>query len=703
MSNTEQPQPVGSDRLDLLAALGARLNEEIALKPLLEASLTLILDLMRLDAGWIFLFDNEKRYYLAAATGLPPALSAGGQGGLRWGLCRCQKMLDAGELDESVNIVECERLEHARETLQAERLQDVATQTGGFDNHASIPLRFQGRTLGVLNLARRGGAPLNAEELSLLTLVGHIVSAAIHRTQLHDLVEADRLQERQALRDLSETLVGLMEPAAIARATAGTVFKNLKVDGVSVLVPVPEGTHLQTIASEGWMKEGADHRRILLQPPESGGPAWCFHTREIVYGDHSDPALPFRVPDEPRSRGVRTCIHVPMVSGQRMLGIVSANRLVQTPFTPEEARFVSLSANLAAVALERGYASDAMRAVVQASPVAIVASDLNGKITEWNSAAERMFGWTREEVLGQDPPMVPPDGREEYRSLTERLFGGEILKGVEVRRQQRDGTQIEASIWAAPMFDAGKNVIGAIGFLIDMTERKQAEEIIRRNAQQLETLSQRLLQAHEEERRAIARELHDEIGQTLTALNLLSGIEGRSIDAEKLREAQVLVSDVLTRLRDLSLNLRPALLDDLGLVPALIWHLERFGTRTGVRVDFTHGGLTGRRFGDAIETAVFRIAQEALTNVARHADVKEATVHLLADQKTIGLQVRDQGAGFNPEIPLAATSAGLLGMRERAALLGAQLTLESAPGMGTTVTAVVPLEESAHDATGGIS
>jgi signal transduction histidine kinase len=210
-----------------------------------------------------------------------------------------------------------------------------------------------------------------------------------------------------------------------------------------------------------------------------------------------------------------------------------------------------------------------------------------------------------------------------------------------------------------------------------------------------------LLDVQEAERRHIARELHDEVGQALTGLKLLLDMSTRlpadevTASARKLhdlREAQAMVNELMALVRDLSLDLRPAMLDDLGLLPTLLWHFDRYTAQTPVRVAFKHTGLEGRRFAPEVETAAYRIVQEALTNVARHAGVSEVVVRLWADQETLGVQIEDGGTGFDPEAALAAgATTGLAGMRERAVLLGGQLTVESAPLAGTCVTAELPL------------
>jgi len=215
--------------------------------------------------------------------------------------------------------------------------------------------------------------------------------------------------------------------------------------------------------------------------------------------------------------------------------------------------------------------------------------------------------------------------------------------------------------------------------------------------QRLQALSRRLVELQEAERRHIARELHDEISQILTGLKLAIEMGSRLPAGGVtvgLGEAQALANDLIGRVRELSLDLRPAMLDDLGVLPALVWHIERYTARTDIKVAFEQYGLE-RRFPPEVETATYRIVQEALTNVARHARVTEVVVRLLADQESVSVHVEDQGAGFDPGAAFAsAGTSGLAGMRERATLLGGRLVVESVPGAGTRVTAELPLSDT---------
>ena len=164
-----------------------------------------------------------------------------------------------------------------------------------------------------------------------------------------------------------------------------------------------------------------------------------------------------------------------------------------------------------------------------------------------------------------------------------------------------------------------------------------------------------------------------------------------------LNDAVALVDELIESVRDLSLDLRPAMLDDLGLLPSLEWFLQRYRARTGIPVAFEHDE-PGPRLGKNVATAAFRIVQEALTNVARHAETAEAAVRLRCEGATIVLEVEDRGPGFEAPRVEAGQTAGLSGMRDRARWLGGHLTIDSAPGGGTRVRAELPMRSSDKDA-----
>ena len=318
-----------------------------------------------------------------------------------------------------------------------------------------------------------------------------------------------------------------------------------------------------------------------------------------------------------------------------------------------------------------------------------------GIIRDANATFAAMFGYEVSETIGRDVvDLAAPAYRERVRAAV-RSGCEQPYEGLGLRK---DGTTFPVELCGKNLHCDDRTL--RVTALRDVTERKRAEAQLRLYAERLEDLSRRLLEVQEAERRHLARELHDEIGQALTALQL--GLKASAAlpperRVEGLTRAQKCVAELMGQVRDLSQSLRPTMLDDLGLLPALLWHFRRYTDQTGVRVHFEHNGL-GNRFPPAVETAAYRIVQEALTNVARHAGVAEATVTVRHADDRLHIAVADHGLSFDPEAVLATgTGMGLSGMRKRAMLLGGDLLIQSTPGLGTCLTAELPLAYSGDE------
>ena len=474
-----------------------------------------------------------------------------------------------------------------------------------------------------------------------------------------------------------------------------------------------------------------------------------------------------------------------------------------------------------------------LQLIIDASPSAIIELDSELRVVTWNPAAERIFGWTAAEALGQRHLTRPSGDLPELTVLFNALLRGGSVAGMEVPRQTKDGRVIVVNVSAAPIRDGDRRVRGIIfiasqvqpyevltgqldelghhlatldsvslalsrsldideivaalgealterldagsgavylpegdgetlvlragwgeamhglaGLRSDATgvdlarsaaahpsvvavplpskQRREGTLVVHRSTsepftreqldllrmiaaeagiaienarlfgevrdanERLQSLSRRLLAVQEDERRHIGRELHDQIGQMLTALKLmLHSLEYPETSTRDIvaRAGQV-IDELFASVRGLSLELRPPMLDNSGLVAALLWHVERYQQQTRIAVEVRHGELP--RFTGEVETAAFRIVQEALTNVARHSAARSARVLVWLANDSLMLQIEDDGAGFDAEAALAQPSGGLSGMRERAALLGGRLTFESHPARGTTVTVELP-------------
>ena len=232
----------------------------------------------------------------------------------------------------------------------------------------------------------------------------------------------------------------------------------------------------------------------------------------------------------------------------------------------------------------------------------------------------------------------------------------------------------------------------------DIAEKKMLEEQLEKaralEEENLKFFSRRLIEVQEEERRAIARELHDEIGQSLTALKLSVEIIADSLPSEhadNIRPIEESLGELLSIVRNISLDLRPAMLDELGLVKTLLWYFERYTSQTGISVDFIQTGAD-RRFNQQSEIALYRITQEAMTNVARYAEVMCVLVEFIIERDRVTVRIKDEGRGFAIENTVSSGS-GLSIMRERAIISKGTFSLSSAPGKGTEITVEIPLQD----------
>jgi PAS domain S-box-containing protein len=373
---------------------------------------------------------------------------------------------------------------------------------------------------------------------------------------------------------------------------------------------------------------------------------------------------------------------------------------------------------LALLRTDADQAAKLLSSIVESSEDAIVSKNLDGIITTWNSGAQRLFGYSREEAVGQSIYLlVPPERREEEASILARLRRGERVEHLITERVRKDGTRVYVSLTVSPIRDGSGQVIGASKIARDMTEvvlaerrlreseerfRKLSESLeaqVQARTEQLRALSFHLLKAQDDERRRLARDMHDTAGQTLAVLGInfdeLMGDVSRVAPAlaAKMEKTAELVQQLNRELRTTSYLLHPPLLDENGLTAALGWFVSGLQKRSGISIQLTIAEDVGRLSGEA-ELAIFRLVQECLTNVHRHSGSKTASIEIRRMAQRISVQVRDGGKGMSPEklaeIQAAGSGVGIRGMRERLRHLDGELTIES-NGHGTVVSAVIPV------------
>jgi len=321
-----------------------------------------------------------------------------------------------------------------------------------------------------------------------------------------------------------------------------------------------------------------------------------------------------------------------------------------------------------------------------------------GQIDDVNPFLTDMLGYSRRQMLGNRLWDIVPfkdveASKAEFRELQREAY----VRYEDLPLETRAGKSINVEFVSNIYRVNGDRVVQCN--IRDITKRRRAEEKLKAYDRKLQVLSRRLVEAQETERQNIARELHDEIGQALTViqLNLQSMLQSARTAAwsRRLNESLKVVDQVLEQVHGISLNLRPLILDDLGLEPALRWYTKRQAALAGLHARFQADPLR-QRLNLVVETECFRVAQEALTNVVRHARAKKLNVELRKEAGHLHLRVRDDGIGFDVgavrEKALRGSSLGLLSMEERAALAGGGLEFKSAAKTGTEVHAWFPLK-----------
>jgi PAS domain S-box-containing protein len=334
---------------------------------------------------------------------------------------------------------------------------------------------------------------------------------------------------------------------------------------------------------------------------------------------------------------------------------------------------------------------------------AIVAVDESQAIILFNPAAESMFGVKAGEVLGEPlERLVPLRVRDSHRRHLEmfmRSAGASrpMAPNIDITGLRADGEEFPIESTISQTQVDGKAQLTAV--LRDVTQRRRAEAELREMNRQLRALSASLQNVREQERKRISSELHDELGQQLTGLKLdlvwIAGRakEGRAATTEQIDAMRQLLDTAISSVRRIAADLRPLILGDLGFGEAVTWQTAEFAKRSGLTILMDLPGAEHVR-DDVRATALFRIVQESLTNISRHAAASEVQIRLAADDDHLVLTVRDDGAGISPDGP-RSNGIGLLSMRERATALGGQLRIASIPGRGTTIEVTLPLEAPA--------
>jgi len=327
-------------------------------------------------------------------------------------------------------------------------------------------------------------------------------------------------------------------------------------------------------------------------------------------------------------------------------------------------------------------------------PMWILAGDHS--FIDVNESALKHYGYSREEFLALDGKQIrPEEDQKRYLEESKKHIPGISNRGI-WRHKKKDGSIMNVEIYANDYIYEDKNV--RLVLSNDITEKIKAEESLKHSFKEIRQLASHLQDVREEERAGMAREIHDELGQQLTGLKMDISWISKKINPhedaqvkQKLKGTLELLDETIKTVRKIATDLRPSILDDLGLIAAIEWHSQEFEKRTGVAIKF-ESDMTDFNFSPAISIGLFRICQESLTNVARHAAAKNILITLKQKDNQIQLAIKDDGKGFDVNKIGHKKTLGLLGMKERTLMMGGKYEFESVQGVGTTLFVRIPFQ-----------
>ena len=513
---------------------------------------------------------------------------------------------------------------------------------------------------------------------------------------------ASTLAELSTMALRGEPIQQLMDKAVIE------IAKALDVVFCKILRLLPEQGALLLCAGTGW-KEGLTGETLVPSGSESQAGYTLLTNEPVIVEDFATETRftrPVLLADHEVVSGVSIIIQG-VSAPWGVLGVHTRNR---HSFSQDDIDFIQTVSNILAEAIERKMFIDDLRrseekfrGLLETAPDGIAITNSDGEIEIVNKQLERMTGYSRDELIGQKVEILVPARyrqhdlyRKEFMQKPHTRPMGERARDLFIRR--KDGSEIPVEISLAPLQTERGVIISSV--IRDTTERKRAELRNHESQKRLRNLAQRLQTAREEERTTVARDIHDELGQTLTRLKIdLSGLSGRipkrSKDMkEHIHSMIALVETTIDFVRRLSTSLRPAILDDLGLAAAIEWQVQGFATRIGCSysLNIENSDMSTDRERD---TTVFRIFQESLTNVARHARANHINISLRNIGGQLVLSVKDNGVGIEQGKLDDSQSLGLIGMHERATAIGGELEIETRKDSGTCITLKIPLVEQA--------
>lgn len=538
-----------------------------------------------------------------------------------------------------------------------------AALSRGFYSSIGLPIRRSGKVIGLFSLYADIRNFFDTEEVSLLDDVATDISFALgvmEREERRKDAEAALIKSERSYQTLAETSpVGVFH----TDAEGSTTYVNPRWCAIA-------GMPSEKALEWGWLQ--------AVHPEDRASLDWAWQEAHTT-----------RTPSRTAYRFLHPDGKVSWVLGQAVPELDATGEVVGYVGTITD--ITELKTAEQKIAGERNLSDS----IINSLPGVFYLYNLEGRFIRWNTNFEKVTGYSPEEMRRLHPlNFFDEEEQELLRAKIENVFvSGE--DSVEAGFLLKSGKKI-------PYFFTGKSLVYEgeqclLGVGVDFSDKVRAQETIRETTERLRELAAHLQNIREEERTAIARDIHDDLGQQLTAVKLALYRLGRKASGDKeieelVRSITDMVGKGIDSIRRIATRLRPGILDDLGLVEAMKWQVEEFEKHFDIVVEAVFTDRAGA-IEPRISTNIFRIFQEALTNIARHAEATHVDVDFHSDREGIHLRIRDNGKGLNKSDIKTKRTLGLLGMDERTRMIGGTFDIEGQPGKGTAIEIAIPLHQ----------
>lgn len=681
--------------LEILNTITQAVNQSHNLQEIYGFALDKLIELANVDIACIYLVDEIKHEAVVQEHRNFPAEFIQRAGRIPYPKGVTWKVINSGEILNVRNAEKDPNIGPAGRDL-------------GFRSMLGIPIVLEGRTIGVIwLLSYREHLFTGSEEALLGSIVTQIAVVIAKAKQTKELEERNR--NLSILSVISQAVHQSLDLEEVYKVALDMTIALENIDMAMVYL-VDKDRKEATLQAHRNLPEHYIRRAERIPYPK--GITWgVINSGEIinVQDAQKDP----NIGPAGRDLGHHGILGIPITLEGKVIGVIWFLSYKEHHFKDQEIDLLTSIGTQIAIAISKAKLFEEMKAQQRALrrseeqhrnlfenvPIGAYRTTPDGYILMANPALIQMLKYTSFDELAsrnlEEVGFETSFPRSQFKELLERK--GEV-KGLEYNWVRHDGTIISVRENARAVRGQNGDILYYEGTVEDITEYKLAEEKLKSSHEQLRALAAALQSAREEERSRIAREIHDNLGQALTGLKMsLSWLhkklseKGDEVVRSEIASMSKLIDTTIQTVREISTDLRPGVLDDLGLTAAIEWQAQEFQTRIGIRCRFTTS-LENITLDKHHSTAIFRILQEALTNVARHANANRVNISLRENADNLILEVRDNGKGITENEVSNPRSLGILGMKERALLLGGDVKIIGTLEKGTTVSVQIPVK-----------